>query len=201
MGTLYKITDDLLAINNLMENAVDENGEPRELTEEETEYVRKCFTVSYDEFKDKFDNYCRFIKNLKIESADVDAERKNYKDELDRLSKRSKAFANRAECVQNMLRWCMDTIKCQKYKTELFSAGVQNTQLKVEALAGEKLDTIPDVYLKPRELDTTAIKQAIKDGLLIQKDGPENYGKLFVAKTGEALKGVGCVQGTALVIR
>jgi len=45
MAKLYDIAEDLLSLNDLMESLVDENGEPREPTEEEMQEMRKWFEV------------------------------------------------------------------------------------------------------------------------------------------------------------
>ena len=201
MPSLYEITGDLKSLNQLMENMVDEDGNPREPNEEELETMKEWFTCSIADFEKKFDNYCRFIKNLKIEATVADEERKAYKSEIDRLSKRSKAFENRAKSVQGLMQFCMDSLKLKKYKTALFSAGMQNTQISIRPVEGSRLDKVPDEYLKPRELDTTAIKNAIKDGLLKQGNGtPLGETKLFF-KDGTELKDVRWTQGETLVIR
>lgn len=200
--TLYAITEDLKALNKLMEEMVDDEGTPREPTEEELETMKKWFECSQADFEQKFDNYCKFIKNLKIEAEAADGERKAYKGELDRLSKRAKAFENRAKSVNGLLWFAMQNLGMKKYKTALFSAGEQNTQIKIEPLAGSDLKEVPEEFLKPRELDTAAVKDAIKSGLLKQGDGtPLGATKLFYAKTGEELKDVRWAQGTALIIR
>ena len=54
---------------------------------EEMEEMRKWFEVTQEELQNKFDSYCKFIKNLKLSSENADSERKNMKDELDRLAK------------------------------------------------------------------------------------------------------------------
>ncbi len=201
MPSLYEITGDLKSLNQLMENMVDEDGNPREPNEEELETMKEWFTCSIADFEKKFDNYCRFIKNLKIEATVADEERKAYKSEIDRLSKRSKAFENRAKSVQGLMQFCMDSLKLKKYKTALFSAGMQNTQISIRPVEGSRLEKVPDEYLKPRELDTTAIKNAIKDGLLKQGNGtPLGETKLFF-KDGTELKDVRWTQGETLVIR
>lgn len=201
MPSLYEITGDLKSLNQLMENMVDEDGNPREPNEEELETMKEWFTCSIADFEKKFDNYCRFIKNLKIEATVADEERKAYKAEIDRLSKRSKAFENRAKSVQGLMQFCMDSLKLKKYKTALFSAGMQNTQISIRPVDGSRLEKVPDEYLKPRELDTTAIKNAIKDGILKQGNGtPLGETKLFF-EDGTELKDVRWTQGETLVIR
>lgn len=202
MPSLYTITSDLSAVRDLMAKAVDENGDPRPLTDEEQTTLQEWFSASAEDFYKKFDDYCKFIKNEKIHADNIDAERKNYKAELDRLSARAKVHANHAERLQAALKGAMEILKVPKMKTELFTAGIQNTQYKVEARAGSDLKNVPDEYLKPRELDSTAIKEAIKAGVL--KVGEETdsaeYGKVF-DQNGKQIEGLFVTKGTALVIR
>lgn len=200
MASLYTITTDMESIFKLIESAVDENGEPRELTQEEQEIMKEWFSCSLEDFNVKFDSYCKLIKNYKIHAQNIDAERKSYKDELDRLSKRAKVCTNNADKLQEMLRWSMDVLNIKNKKTELFTANIQNTQMKVSQREGTTLENVPDVYLKPRELDTTAIKDAIKNGSLrVGTDGLE-YGKVFDAD-GNWIQGIFAIQGSTLVIR
>jgi hypothetical protein len=51
MAKLYDIAEDLLSLNDLMESLVDENGEPREPTEEEMQEMRKWFELHRKSFK------------------------------------------------------------------------------------------------------------------------------------------------------
>lgn len=200
--TMYEITGDLIELNKLMDDIVDENGEPREPTEAELETMRDWFKTSEAEFKEKFDNYCKFIKNLQIEASVATAEKDAHKKEMDRLSKRSKAMENRAATVKNLLWWSMDKLGLSKegFKTSLFSAKEQSTKGSIVELTTYDYRKIPEEFLKQPELDRTAISQALKDGELIQKEGQENYGKIFF-KNGEVLEGLSYVQGKALYIR
>lgn len=200
--TMYEITGDLIELNKLMDDIVDENGEPREPTEAELETMRDWFKASEAEFKEKFDNYCKFIKNLQIEASVATAEKDAYKKEMDRLSKRSKAMENRAVTVKNLLWWNMEKLGLSKegFKTPLFSAKEQNTKGSIIELTTYDYRKIPEEFLKQPELDRTAISQALKDGELIQKEGQENYGKIFF-RNGEVLEGLSYVQGKALYIR
>lgn len=198
--TLYEITSDLKALETLLDGLVTEDGEPRDPTPEEVETFKQWFDVSETEFYQKVDNYCRFIKNLRLSADNADAERKNHKAELDRLSRRSKAFENRANSIQSLLRWSMDKLGIKKHKSDIFTVNIQNTQKSIGLSSTAKMELIPDIYLKPRELDTVSIREALKTGELVQKEGQKNYGKVFF-KDGNLLEGVTCVQGDTLVIR
>ena len=200
MAKLYDIAEDLLSLNDLMESLVDENNEPREPTEEEMEEMRKWFDVTQEELQNKFDSYCKFIKNLKLSSENADSERKNMKDELDRLAKRAKARENQRNAVQGLLRWNLERLGIKTFKSDLFTANIQNGQKQVSLASTAKIETLPEEFLKPRELDTVAVKDALKDGLLIQKEGAENYGKVFT-RDGEEIKGLMVIQGTNFIIR
>lgn len=193
--TLYEITNDVLQINELLESAVDSDGNPRDLTPEEENIIREWFATSKEDFDAKFDNYGRFITNLKIQAETADNERKTYKEELDRLSSRAKGFESRRKSVLGGLRYAMEKLGIDKYKTSLFSAGIQNTALKIEQTG--TLKDIPEKYLKPRELSTSAVKTGIQNGDLIKTDG----GYILLAKTGEVLEGIKAVQGTTIVMR
>lgn len=201
MSSLYAITQDMEAVFKLVQNAVDEDGNPRELNEEECQIIQEWFNVTKEEFQNKVDSYCKFIKNCKIHAENIDNERKTYKAELDRLAARAKVQTNTAERLQNMLKMCMETLGIDKTKTELFSCTIQNTQMNVKPYVGDDLSHVPECYLKPRELDTLAIKADIKAGKLrVGTDGLER-GKVIDEITGEAIQGIYATQGTALVIR
>ena len=202
-ATLYEITGDLIELNKLMENLVDENGEPREPTAEEFENMKNWFTESYDGFKSKFDNYCKFIKNLQLSAANAEAEKQNFKAENSRLTKRATAYENRAKAVRNLLRWGMERLNLQKFKSNVFMANIQNMGDKVIKIAisatQKDLSALPEKYLKPREVDTKAILQDLKDGVLEERDGIQNYSKVFV-KDGDVLPFIHVYQPTGLKI-
>ncbi len=202
-ATLYEITGDLIELNKLMENLVDENGEPREPTEKEFETMKEWFTESYNGFKAKFDNYCKFIKNLQLSAANAEAEKQNFKAENSRLTKRATAYENRAKAVRNLLRWGMERLSLQNFKNDVFTANIQNMGgkvIKIAITATQKdLSALPEKYLKPREVDTKAILQDLKDGVLEEREGIQNYSKVFV-KDGDVLPFIHVYQPTGLKI-
>ena len=201
MAALYEITGDILNIYALLDSLVDDNGEPREPTEAELETMKQWMAENIDDFKKKFDNCCRLIKNLRLAADNAEAAKKNFKAEGTRLTRRHKALENRARSVQELLRWNMERIALDKFKSDCFSANIQNIGGKAVSVAST-VDTaqIPERYLKPREVDTAAILQDLKDGILEERDGIENRTKVFV-KGGGILPFIHVTQPSALVIR
>jgi hypothetical protein len=201
MSTLYEITEDMEALRRLVDEAVnDESGETVELTDEETAAFTEWLNETQAAFETKFNNVCRFSKNLKHEADMAEAERASFKAEMDRLSQRAKAAQARADRVKNLIHLAFDKIGVSKYKTAYFQAGIQNTPYSVKTNCMFDPSKIPDKYLK-KELNITAVKEAIKAGELYQKDDSSlDIGKLFTT-TGEALTGVSYQHGKTLVIR
>jgi hypothetical protein len=203
MATMYEITRDMDALQRLVEEAVDEEtGEIAGLTEEDEATFKEWINETEAAFDRKFDNICRFNRNLKHEAELAEAERAGFKAEMDRLSRRAKSAQNKADRVKFLLHLAFDYLHITKHKTAYFSAGVQNTAHSVKTDAGFDPSLIPDKYLK-KELNITAVKEAVKSGELYTKeDSPLDRGKLFIAgRENEALPGVSYLQGQTLVIR
>lgn len=199
--TLYTITSDMEAVFNLLQNAIDEDGNQRELTQEECDVIQEWFKCTKEEFQTKVDSYCKFIKNCKIHAENINNERNTYKAELDRLSARAKVHSNTAERLQGMLRFSMESLGLDKAKTELFTLTIQNTAMSVKAREGSDLGEVPEKYLKPRELDTQKIREDIKNGVLVVSERPdETYGHVYDTD-GNILKGVFAARSQTLVIR
>lgn len=199
--TLYTISENLKAVSELMAAAVDEEGEPRDLTEQEQIQLAEWFQQDAEALDDKLTNYGKFFKNLKISSETIDGERKAHKAELDRLSRRAKAMENRADALKYAIKYAFDNMGIDRHKTEFFSFYKQKTPLKITEFLGNGLKDVPEEYLKPRELDTAKIRQAIKDGLLRVGTEGLDRGKVYNVKTGKPLTGVVATEGETLVIR
>lgn len=202
--SLYKITDDILEFDKLLNDIVDENGEPRKPTPEEMGTLQKWCDQNLENFTGKIDSYCRYIRNLELAAKNIKSEYDNFKDEVTRLSKRKTAYENKAKTVKGLLWYCLQRLGLDGYKTDYFSIKEQNTKPSVTIAVDADLSTVPEKYLKPRELDTLAILDGIKSGELIQKEDPLARGKIYKAgENGECveLKGVFCLPGKALYIR
>lgn len=199
--TLYTISENLKAVSELMAAAVDEEGEPRDLTDAEKLQLAEWFQQDAEALDEKLTNYGKFFKNLKISAETIDGERKAHKTELDRLARRAKAMENRADALKYAVKFAFDNMGIERHKTELFSFYKQKTPLKIAEFLGNGLKDVPEEYLKPRELDTAKIRQAIKDGLLRVGTEGLDRGKVYDVKTGLPLTGVVATEGETLVIR
>lgn len=97
----------------------------------------------------------------------------------------------------------MERLNLQQFKSNVFTANIQNMGGKVIKIgigATQKdLSALPEKYLKPREVDTKAILQDLKDGVLEERDGIQNYSKVFV-KDGDVLPFIHVYQPTGLKI-
>jgi len=206
--TAYELGQEWSALVSLISDLTDpETGETRELTEAEKTYLSEQIDKIGSDIKVKINGICKVFKNIKMEAEIAEAEKNALKGELDRLSKRAKARDNEADRVKLLACLLMDKIKEKKMKTELFTLYYMNTQKSVKESEGFfNPDKIPVEFLK-REIDRTAIKKAVEDGQLYEKDEkkfPLSRGKLYYMNDSGAereLEGVTYLGGETLVIR
>lgn len=192
--TMYEIAHEVTEIEDLYESAVDENGEPRELNEEEKETLKKWILANEETFKEKFDSYGKFIQNLKINAELAEATRKAYKAELDRLSARAKAATNRMESMKSILLWAMNTMHVDKIKTALFTASVRENPVSINA-DDIHINEIPDKYIK-KEVSKSAVSADLKEGKLQTTESG-----LILGLDGSILGGLKAVKSKSLQIR
>lgn len=215
MSTMYNIAGDVKALSSLIESLTDEEtGETRELTDEEKETFAAWVKEETEAFDSKFDKICKFFKNLKATAASALAERDSFKEEMDRLSKRAKARENEAGRIKDLIWQAFDILGMKKYKTALFSAGIQATAASVKTDSGFDIRAIPEWLYKEPEISATKIKEGLASGVLYQKPDAENpldRDKVFYKQEMPvedhfefiefALPGVRYAQGSTLVVR
>jgi uncharacterized coiled-coil DUF342 family protein len=202
--TAYELGNEWTALLSLISELTDtETGETRELTEDEKSYLTEQINKIGNDIKTKIDGICKVHKNLKMVAEIAKAEKDTLKNEMERLTKRANARENEADRVKSLLAYLMNKIGEKKIKTDLFSVGWQNTAKSAKPIEGffDPLK-IPIEYLK-MELSPSAIKEAIADGKLYEKEGAENRTKLFYRspRGEEILQGVKYIGGETLVIK
>ena len=148
MANIYEITQDYLRI---MEMASDPELNP--------EVIADTFEGIEGELEIKAENYAKVMKNLEGDIAALKAEE-------ERLAKKRKAIENNIKRMKGTLQEAMELTGKTKFKTELFSFGIQKNAPSVVIDAADIRD-IPEEYLKFKEpeVDKTAIKNAINAGV------------------------------------
>ena len=145
MATLYEVTGQLLSLQDSL------------ATETDLEAV----TIIMDtmegldfEFEAKADGYAKIIRNL---TSDVEG----LKAEIDRLQSRKKTLENNISALKNRLEDSMIQTGKEKFKTELFSFGIQNNPPKVVI---DDYSKIPAEYLIEQEpkIDNKSIKEFLQ---------------------------------------
>lgn len=132
MSTIYELTDDFL---RLLEMAEDPETDPQAFADtlEGLEY----------EIEVKAENYAKVIKQLDSDAAGLDAE-------IKRLQAKKSAIANSQDRMKKTLEGAMIATGKVKFKTDLFSFGIQKNPPSVE-LDEEHLELIPIEYLIPQD--------------------------------------------------
>lgn len=191
---LYEITDDLKQIEDLFQNAVDENGEPRDLTPEEDNFLKECLTLSEDELKEKLEGYGKIIANLKFDADTIKAEADLVKKEYDRLSAKAKAAENRVTSLKSYILWAFDALKLDKVKTPSFTVFKKKNPLSLN-VDDVNVSTLDEKYIT-KSVSKSALQQAIKDGSLTVTDSG-----LVLKQDGELIEGLKATSTTSIQVR
>lgn len=144
--TLYELTSDyVLLLQMAQEDDVDEQC--------------LCDTLLGIDgaFEEKAENYAKVLKSI---DDDVDA----ISAEIKRLQDRKKSLENAQERMKQSLKMAMETTGKTKFKTPLFSFGIQKNPPSLQIADGA---VIPDEYLIEQEpkVDKKAIIEDIKGGM------------------------------------
>lgn len=148
MANIYKITSDWFLVQDMM-------GDP----ELDPQTLADTLEAIEGELEVKAENYAKVMKNLEGDVAAIKAE-------IDRLTAKKRAIENNIKNMKATLQSVMEVTGKTKFKTDLFSFGIQKNAPSV-VIDVEDVRDIPEDYLKFKEpeVDKTAIKAAINDGV------------------------------------
>lgn len=145
-STLYELTGEYLQLLEM-------------LTEEENleeQAVKDTLEGIEGEFEIKAENYAKIIKELLAEAD-------KFKKEKERLEARQNTYENRAKYLKEALFKTMQITGKTKFKTDLFSFGIQkNGGLRPLEIIPDM--DIPEEYLK-KEPDGKLIREALEKGM------------------------------------
>lgn len=147
MSTLYQLTDDYLT---LLEMAEDPDVDEQAL-KDTMEGIEGALEI-------KAEGYAKIIRMLDGDAAACDAESK-------RLRNKKQAIERNIDRMKKALQYSMEQTGKTKFKTALFSFGIQKNPAAVVIDEGY-IENIPDRFLIPQDpqIDKKAIKEALKAG-------------------------------------
>lgn len=145
--TLYELTEDYM---NLLELAEDPDIDEQAFTDT-LEGINGAL-------EDKAEGYAKVIRTLEGDAAACDAESK-------RLRNKKQTIENNIRRMKAALQYAMQATGKTKFKTALFSFGIQKNPAAVVIDEGY-IENIPDRFLIPQDpqIDKKAIKEALKAG-------------------------------------
>ena len=145
--TLYELTEDYM---NLLELAEDPDIDEQAFMDT-LEGIEGAL-------EDKAEGYAKVIRTLEGDAAACDAEAK-------RLRNKKQTIENNIKRMKAALQYAMQATGKTKFKTALFSFGIQKNPAAVVIDEGY-IENIPDRFLIPQDpqIDKKAIKEALKAG-------------------------------------
>lgn len=146
--TLYELTSEYLDLLAMLEDPdVDE------------ELINDTLEALGGELEVKADGYARVMRQM-------DADAKAIKAEEERLANRRKSLESRSAALKGRLQQMMEITGKVKFKTELFSFGIQKNPAAV-VMDEQYIENIPECYLIVQEpkIDKQKIKEDLKAGL------------------------------------
>lgn len=110
--------------------------------------------------EEKADGMAKIIKQLTGDVETIKAEEK-------RLAEKRRVIENNIVNMKENLQRSMELTGKEKFKTELFSFGIQNNPVKV-VWENEDIKRIPSEYkIVKEEIDKNKVKEDLKDGLAL----------------------------------
>ena len=145
--TLYELTTEYMELLAMLEDPdVDED------------LIADTLEGIDGELEVKADGYARVMRQM-------DADAKAIKAEEERLANRRKSLENRAANLKGRLQQMMEITGKVKFKTELFSFGIQKNPAAV-VIDEQYIENIPEEYLIQQEpkIDRAKLKEDLKAG-------------------------------------
>ena len=142
---IYDLTSEYLELLNMLEDP-----------EVDEDVIRDTLEGLDGELEAKADGYAMILKNL-------EADAKAIKAEEDRLYSRRKSIENRMAYLKANLQTMMELTGKVKFKTPLFSFGIQKNPPKV-VITDESRIGHDYLIPQPPKVDTQAIKAALNEG-------------------------------------
>ena len=161
MANVYELGSSFDLIWNLIEGDVMDENE-----------LDDAFTNLVDDTKDKFENCCKYIKNVDADIEGIDAE-------IKRLQAKKKSLTNGKDRLKALMMRVLVKMGEKKLPCGTFTVSRQNNPERV-VVDEQYIENIPEKYLKyaDPEPDRTAMKDILQHGTDEQKKELEGIAHL-----------------------
>lgn len=150
MANVYDLGSSFDLIWNLIEDEVMEES-----------VLDDAFNNLIDDTKDKFENCCKYIKNVDADIAGINAE-------IKRLQAKKNSLTNSKDRLKALMMRVLVKMGEKKLPCGIFTVSRQNNPEKV-ILDEQNIKNIPEKYYKYKdpEIDCTKIKEDLKNGIIL----------------------------------
>lgn len=130
MANIYELTNDLVALQEMLENSTDE---------ELDEALRDTLEANQGIYEEKLESYCKVIKNLEVD-------KEGYMAEAKRLTDKAKRLTNNIAKLKGLMYESMKLTNTTKVKGQLFTVAIQKNGGKTPVIVAEDADLsiLPD---------------------------------------------------------
>lgn len=161
MANIYELESSFDLIWNLIEGEVMDESE-----------LDDAFTNLVDDTKDKFENCCKYIKNVDSDIEGIDAE-------IERLQAKKKSLTNGKDRLKALMKRVLVKMGEKKLPCGTFTVSRQNNPERV-VVDEQYIENIPEKYLKQKdpEIDRKAMKDVLENGTEEEKKELEGIAHL-----------------------
>lgn len=147
MSSLYEVTGNILALQEMLESPLDDE-----------DILKDTLEAVQGEYEQKIESYCKVIKNI---DADIQA----IKTEIARLSEKKKVLENNIDRLKKAMFDSMKATSTNKVKGQIFTVSIQRNGGKLPVIVDVETSELPDELVKVVESpDLEAIAKLIDSG-------------------------------------
>ena len=147
MSRLYEITGNILALQELLENPLDDE-----------DILKDTLEAVQGEYEQKIESYCKVIRNIE---TDIEA----FKIEAKRLSEKAKMLEKNKERLKKAMFDSMKATNTKEVKGQIFSVAIQKNGGKLPVIVDVETAYLPKELVKVTESpDLEAIAKLIDSG-------------------------------------
>ena len=153
MSSLYEVTGNILALQELLESPIDDE-----------EILKDTLEAVQGEYEQKIEGYCKVIRNIE---TDIEA----FKIEAKRLNEKAKMLENNRDRLKKAMFDSMKATNTTKVKGQIFTVAIQKNGGKLPVIYKDDVDLskIPDELVKVVESpDLEAIRNWLETGNAVE---------------------------------